>query len=69
MTDKNPYRMPFLMTASDFASKAAKAILAGSSYRVIPWQMAWIAKLLRLLPNAFFDKLFGNRPYKPRRGQ
>lgn len=69
MTDKNPYKMPFLMRASDFASKAAKAILAGSSYRVIPWQMAWVAKLLRLLPNVFFDKLFGNRPYKPRRGQ
>jgi short-subunit dehydrogenase len=69
MTDKNPYKMPFLMTSADFARKAVEAILKGRGYKVIPWQMGWIAKLLRFLPNAVFDKLFGNRPYKPRRGQ
>jgi hypothetical protein len=42
-------------------------MLAGASYRVIPWQMGLVAKLLRLLPNALFDRAFGNRPYKPRR--
>jgi short-subunit dehydrogenase len=69
LTAKNPYRMPFLMEPQDFARQAADAIAAGVSYRVIPWQMGAVAKLLRLLPNAVFDRAFGRRPYKPRRGQ
>ena len=67
LTAKNPYRMPFLMEPEAFARQAADAMLAGVSYRVIPWQMGVVAKLLRLLPNALFDRAFGNRPYKPRR--
>jgi short-subunit dehydrogenase len=67
LTAKNPYRMPFLMEPEAFARQAADATLAGVSYRVIPWQMGVVAKLLRLLPNPLFDRAFGNRPYKPRR--
>jgi hypothetical protein len=67
LTSKNPYRMPFLMEPDDFARRAADAIVAGVSYRVVPWQMGVVAKLLRLLPNAAFDRAFGNRPHKPRR--
>jgi NAD(P)-dependent dehydrogenase (short-subunit alcohol dehydrogenase family) len=67
LTAKNPYRMPFLMEPAHFACKAADAIVAGASYRVVPWQMGVVAKLLRLLPNPVFDLAFGNRPYKPRR--
>jgi hypothetical protein len=67
LTAKNPYRMPFLLEPEEFARRAADAVLAGVSYRVIPWQMGVVAKLLRLLPNPLFDRAFGNRPYKPRR--
>jgi short-subunit dehydrogenase len=67
LTAKNPYRMPFLLEPAEFARRAADAIVAGVSYRVIPWQMGVVAKLLRLLPNPLFDRAFGNRPYKPRR--
>lgn len=67
LTAANPYRMPFLMDADAFARQAADAILAGSTYRVIPWQMGVAARLLRTLPNWAFDRLFGNRPHKPRR--
>lgn len=66
MTRKNAYSMPFLMGPQDFAEKAFRAIEAGVSYRVIPWQMGVVAKLLRLLPNWLFDKLFAGRPRKPR---
>jgi len=69
LTAKNPYRMPFLMEPADFARQAADAMLAGVSYRVIPWQMGVVARLLRLLPNRLFDRAFGNRPYKPRRSR
>ena len=67
LTRQNLYSMPFLMRPQDFADKAFAAIETGTSYRVIPWQMGVVAKLLRLLPNAVFDKVFSGRPRKPRR--
>ena len=66
MTAGNPYPMPFLMTAESFARQAAAAILSGASYRVIPWQMAWLARALRILPNRAFDRIMQRRPRKPR---
>lgn len=67
LTEHNPYRMPFLMSPQDFAEQARSAISAGTSYRVIPWQMAVVAKLLRLLPDALYDRLVARRERKPRR--
>jgi short-subunit dehydrogenase len=67
LTRGNPYPMPFLMPPERFAAAAMDAIVAGRSYRVIPWQMGVVAKLLRLLPNAVFDRLLAGRPRKPRR--
>jgi short-subunit dehydrogenase len=69
LTSKNRYGMPFLMQAGDFAARAFKAIEAGDSYRVIPWQMGLVAKLLRLLPNALYDRLLAGRPRKRRQGE
>lgn len=66
LTQKNRYAMPFLMQPEDFADKAFKAIVAGTSYQVIPWQMGWVAKALRVLPNALFDRLLSGRPRKHR---
>ncbi len=66
LTRSNPYSMPFLMKAQDFAQQAVRAIDSGASYRVIPWQMGAVAKLLRLLPNFIFDRLLVGRPRKPR---
>lgn len=69
LTAKNPYPMPFLISATTFAERAQRAIARGTSYRVIPWQMAVVAKLLRLLPNALFDRLLAGRARKPRRSR
>lgn len=69
LTRQNRYGMPFLMQADDFAARAYKAIAAGASYRVIPWQMGVVAKLLRLLPNALFDQLMAGRPRKRRQSE
>ena len=66
LTRQNKYAMPFLMQPDVFADKAFSAIAAGSSYRVIPWQMGVVAKLLRVLPNAMFDKALSGRARKPR---
>ena len=67
LTAKNSYSMPFLMPPGRFAERAFRAILAGDSYRVIPWQMGLVAKLLRLLPNALYDRLMAGRGRKARR--
>jgi short-subunit dehydrogenase len=69
LTRQNRYSMPFLMPVQAFAERAFAAIQAGASYRVIPWQMGYVAKLLRLLPNPVFDKLLAGRPRKHRAGQ
>jgi len=69
LTRQNRYSMPFLMKAEVFADKAFAAIQAGQSYRVIPWQMGVVAKVLRLLPNAVFDKALAGRARKHRQGQ
>ena len=66
LTRQNRYPMPFLMTADAFAERAFRAIEAGRSYRVIPWQMGVVAKLMRLLPDALFDKALEGRPRKHR---
>lgn len=69
LTRQNRYAMPFLMTAEAFADQAFAVIQAGRSYRVIPWQMGVVAKLLRLLPDGVFDKALSGRARKHRRGQ
>ncbi len=66
MTAVNAYPMPFLLPADQAAARFAKAIEAGVGYTVIPWQMGVEAKLLRLLPNPVFDRLFARAGRKPR---
>lgn len=66
MTAANPYKMPFLMPVDRFAQKAVRAIDQAVSYRVIPWQMGWVARLLRLVPNVLYDYVAAGRERKPR---
>lgn len=66
MTHSNHYRMPFLMPVARFAERAVAAITAGTSYRVIPWQMGWVARLLRSLPIAVYDWAMAKAPRKAR---
>ena len=66
MTQVNEYAMPFLLPAGKFAERAVATIDAGCSYRVIPWQMGVVAKMLRSLPNFVYDFLFSNAPRKKR---
>ncbi len=66
LTRQNRYSMPFLMSPQAFADACGRAIDAGHSYRVIPWQMGVVAGLLRCLPNVVFDRLLAGRPRKHR---
>jgi short-subunit dehydrogenase len=69
LTRGNRYAMPFLMHADAFADRAYRAIGAGVRYRVIPWQMGVVAKLMRALPNALYDRLLAGRPRKRRQDE
>ena len=69
LTQGNRYGMPFLMKAEDFAAQALRAIEAGTSYRVIPWQMGVVAKIMRMLPNAVLDRVVQGRERKKRSGE
>jgi short-subunit dehydrogenase len=67
MTRKNPYPMPFILEADEFALRCARAIDAGKSLAIIPWQMAIVGRLMAALPNAVFDRLAARAGRKPRR--
>ncbi|PTR15241.1 hypothetical protein C8R31_104270 [Nitrosospira sp. Nsp2] len=66
MTANNPYRMPFILTAEVAAEKIITIVENKVSFAVIPWQMAIVARVLKLLPDFLYDRLFANAPRKPR---
>lgn len=66
MTRVNRYRMPFLLTAPEAARRMARAIASRRRVAVIPWQMAIVARILRLLPAPLYDRLFARAGRKRR---
>jgi len=66
LTRFDRHSKPFMLTPDEFARRAVREIARGTSYAVIPWQMAIVARLLRALPNSLFDRLLAGRPRKPR---
>lgn len=66
LTRGNRYGMPFLLTPAAFAEKAWHVLEAGRSYAIIPWQMAWIGRLMKCLPDSLFDRLLVGRARKHR---
>ncbi|MFA5371924.1 MAG: SDR family oxidoreductase [Sideroxydans sp.] len=66
MTDVNHYPMPFMLEVDAAAQRIARVIDRGISFAVVPWQMALVGRVLKLLPNWLYDRLFANAPRKPR---
>lgn len=66
MTRVNRYRMPFLLPADEAARRIARAIAARRRMAVIPWQMALVGTVLRMLPGALYDRVMAKRGRKPR---
>ncbi len=66
LTAVNKYRMPFILPADVAARRIARVIDAGRAYAVVPWQMALVARTMKLLPNALYDRLFKRAGRKPR---
>jgi len=68
MTAHNPYAMPFILEADEFVVRMVRAVAAGKRFAVIPWPMAIVGSVLRVLPDWIYDRLFANAPRKPGRG-
>lgn len=66
MTAVNPYPMPFLMDANVAARKMAKLIDQKRRYAILPWQMAIVGRLMKLLPAPVWDWAMKHAPHKPR---
>lgn len=61
LTDKNSFRMPFLMTPEDAARRVVR-IMEGSRFRsAFPRRLALIIRLLALLPDAIYFRLVGSK--------
>src|SRR5262249_35868878 len=58
LTAGNRYRMPFLIDADDAVRRMARVIAARRRFAVIPWQMALVSVVLRLLPRWLYDRVF-----------
>lgn len=66
MTDINPYPMPFMLDVDIAARKMAQAIAQQQRYVILPWQMALIGRLMKLLPACVWDWATRKAPHKPR---
>lgn len=66
MTAKNPYPMPFLMPVDAAARSMVRHIERGARFAVMPWPMAIVASVLKVLPRPLYDLLFAHAGRKPR---
>jgi len=66
MTAENRYRMPFLIGADKAARLIARAVERRRRFYVLPWQMAVVGRVLRLLPRPLYDAVFARAPRKAR---
>lgn len=69
MTAVNRFKMPFLIDAEEAVRRFSREIDRGSSFKVIPWQMAIVGRVLHLVPNWLYDMAFSRMPRKPRRDE
>ncbi|MCY7386593.1 MAG: SDR family oxidoreductase [Burkholderiales bacterium] len=66
MTAVNKFKMPFLIDVDEAVVRFARAIDAKTSFTVIPWSMGIAARVLRVVPNWLYDRVFSRMPRKPR---
>ncbi len=68
MTEKNRFRMPFLVNVSRAAVIIADGLERGARVVQFPWPMSLLMRLTRLLPNAIYDRVmipYGRRKTDP----
>lgn len=61
LTDRNVYKMPFLMDTEKGVSKIIQAIKKNKKIYSFPWQLALIVRIARLLPPCVYDFLLSGK--------
>jgi short-subunit dehydrogenase len=72
MTEKNRFRMPFLMEADEAAARIADGIEERRKELNFPLPMVMLMRLMRVLPIALYDRVttgFGKRRIDPERAR
>lgn len=59
MTDANSFPMPFIISAESAARHIIRGIRRDRAEIVFPWPMMVAMKIARLVPNAWWPRLFG----------
>jgi short-subunit dehydrogenase len=57
LTARNKFPMPFIISSEQAARIVADGLEAGRSDITFPWQMRWLFRLLRPLPNWVWDRI------------
>lgn len=57
LTDKNDFRMPFLVDASRAARIICRGIERGKREIAFPWPFTWVLKIARILPDPIYEVL------------
>jgi NAD(P)-dependent dehydrogenase (short-subunit alcohol dehydrogenase family) len=60
LTDKNPFKMPFLMEPDDAAARFVRALDSGRFEITFPRRFTWFLKVLRCVPYALYFPLVRN---------
>jgi short-subunit dehydrogenase len=58
LTEKNRFRMPFLMDAEEAARRIADGIEKGKRVVEFPWQMSLLMRTVRHVPDRLYDRIF-----------
>lgn len=66
MTDVNTFPMPFLIEVEDAACRMARLIARKKAYAILPWPMALVGRVMKLLPAPFWAWLMKKAPHKSR---
>ena len=64
MTAPRKARMPYLLEVDDAARHIIHAIETRRRTYAFPWQLAWMVRLLALMPDALYDPLMARASYR-----
>jgi short-subunit dehydrogenase len=54
MTDRNSFKMPFLLEPEDAAGRIVRGLATGRFEVAFPWQLVWPLKFIQILPSRLF---------------
>ena len=57
LTDKNDFRMPFLVDAPKAAKIICRGIERGKREIAFPWPFTWVLKIARILPAPLYERI------------